>query len=331
MIFKPDRDYLEYIEADKYGMIDIYEEDGVVKSVLNKKRELTEEEHAAVRNHARMLLDYEKPEGMEIRDFVIDGWEEGQKIRLRLFRPANLPENAPILVDIHGGGWVGGCLDIDNSRVIALAQGTPCLAFSVDYRITRNGIHFPQPFNDCATAYRWILEHAPEFGGDSRRIALHGTSAGGNLCAGLALYIRDQHLPAPCLTIINCGAMYADQSEYPSSYQYSDRKNQPFGIEYDVFATYYGTYDGTPLSYYAVPGNCPNVDGLGPHMIVTSEYDFLRDDGLRYALRLFRGGIPCELVVAGRVCHAYTGVAGKRTDWTHEGMCLSLQREFELA
>jgi len=137
----------------------------------------TEEEKAAAREAQRKYISgYTKPEGMRMEDITIAGGD-GQDMKLRIFTPAGLPEKAPIVIDIHGGGWVGGSLDIDNYRCIALATGTPAIVVSVDYRLSNAEVHFPAPLMDCYAALMWVAEHAGEIGGDAKRIALHGTSA----------------------------------------------------------------------------------------------------------------------------------------------------------
>ena len=286
----------------------------------------TEEEKAAAREAQRKYISgYTKPEGMRMEDLVIAGGD-GQDMKLRVFTPAGLPEKAPIVIDIHGGGWVGGSLDIDNYRCIALATGTPAIVVSVDYRLSNAEVHFPAPLMDCYAALMWVAEHAAEIGGDAGRIALHGTSAGANLCEGLALYVRDHQGPDLSLVILNCPPLALENT-------YSKRQYPQFALAPETKReapemVYLGETDGSVPSYYAFPGYCTDLEGLPPHYIIVGEYDTLRDDGIRYAVRLLETGIPCELQVAPRVGHGFCVVDHPLTHWVHKGCCASLRREF---
>lgn len=286
----------------------------------------TEEEKAAAREAQRKYISgYTKPDGMRMEDLVIAGGD-GQDMKLRVFTPAGLPEKAPIVIDIHGGGWVGGSLDIDNYRCIALATGTPALVVSVDYRLSNAEVHYPAPLMDCYAALMWVAEHAAEIGGDAGRIALHGTSAGANLCEGLALYVRDHKGPDLSLVILNCPPLALENT-------YSKRQYPQFALAPETKReapemVYLGETDGATPSYYAFPGYCTDLEGLPPHYIIVGEYDTLRDDGIRYAVRLLETGIPCELQVAPRVGHGFCVVDHPLTHWVHKGCCASLRREF---
>ncbi|MHC5791961.1 alpha/beta hydrolase, partial [Streptococcus pyogenes] len=79
----------------------------------------------------------------------IPGPDQNQELKIRVFKPANLPEKAPMILDIHGGGFVAGTVDIDNARCIAIAKRVPAIVVSVEYRLSgQDGIHFPKPMQD---------------------------------------------------------------------------------------------------------------------------------------------------------------------------------------
>lgn len=285
-----------------------------------------EEQEAARLAQRRSISEYTRPEGLRMEDRGIAGGD-GQDMTIRIYTPAGLPEKAPIVMDVHGGGFVGGNLDIDNYRCIALATGTPAIVVSVDYRLAApGGVHFPQPLMDCYAALCWLGEHGGELGGDPGRIALHGTSAGANLCAALALYVRDHGGPEPALVTLNCPVLSMENTfskrQYPQFALGTPVKRE--GVE----CVYLGGFDGGVPSYYAFPAYCTDLEGLPPHYIVVGEYDTLRDDGVNYAVRLLQTGVPCELVVAPRVGHGFCVVDHPLTHWVHKGICGSLRREF---
>jgi acetyl esterase len=288
---------------------------------------LKKERETALKKQGTPFVNLAAQEGMTIEDLVIPGPDREQKLKLRVFRPAGLPAEAPVVIDIHGGGWVAGNLDIDNTRCMSLAKETPCLVLSVDYRLSGDTVHFPAPLMDCLTAFLWAGEHAGELGGDTARIALHGTSAGGNLAGGLALYLRDKYNIRPALTIMNCPVISLESGSRNSARQYAEYSPDKPG-EPDPAYIYLGETEGGTPSYYAFPGYCPDLSGLGPHAVVAGEYDALRDEGFEYAAKLLNAGVPCELMVAPRVGHAFCGVDAELTRRIHGMLCYSLRREF---
>lgn len=274
------------------------------------------------------LMAYTLPEGMSMEDRIIPGGD-GQDLKIRIYTPANSPANAPMVLDVHGGAFVGGNLDIDNARCIALATRIPAVVVSVEYRLCGNtGIHFPAPLMDCRAAYHWMVEHAHELGTDSGKIGLHGSSSGGNLCAGLALYLRDYNEQPPALIVLNC-ATYSPAIQETTSYQQLFQlrmgpDNKALGAE----AAYLGGYNGAQPSYYAFPALAPDLGGLAAHFIIAGEYDTLRDSAVNYAQRLLASAVPTELFVAGRVGHCFSCTSHFYTDLTHDLIAASFQREF---
>lgn len=275
------------------------------------------------------LISYKLPQGMTMEDRVILGGD-GQNMNIRIYTPANLPVNSPMVLDIHGGAFVGGNLDIDNARCIALAQRIPAVVVGVEYRLSVSGIHFPAPLMDCHAAYLWMKEHGTELGADGTKIGIHGSSSGGNLAAGLALYLRDHNEQPPCLTVSNCATYTSAIEETMSFQQLIQLKMGPDNKALSAEAAYLGGYDGTQPSYYAFPALSPDLGGLGAHFIITGEYDTLRDSAVDYAQRLLRNGVPTELFVAGRLGHCFSCAPHPFTDLTHDLISTAFQREFGL-
>lgn len=272
------------------------------------------------------VREYRISAGTTIEDRTIPGPDEGQELNLRLIKPANLPEKAPVVIDFHGGGWVGGDNDIDNARNIAIAEATPCIIAAVEYRLTNDEVHFPSPLHDAIAAYRWVHEHAEEFGGDPENLALNGTSSGANITGGLQLYLRDTNYPVqPKLTILNCPITKRGPSGSKAQIGILGDPNAPFATDVEYR---YLPADGSSPSYYAFPGYCPDLSKLGPTMIIVGEYDPLRDEGLEYGTRILKAGSPCEIIVAPRVTHGFCIMDRPLTHWVHRGIAASLRREF---
>ena len=100
----------------------------------------------------------------------------------------------PVTLGIHGGGWVLGDIVTEDLSCRGLANRANCIVVSVEYRRAPEA-PFPEPLNDCYAALEWIAENAASFGGDPSRLAVAGTSAGGNLSAAVALKARDEFGP----------------------------------------------------------------------------------------------------------------------------------------
>lgn len=274
----------------------------------------------------KILQAYQLDEGMTMEDIQIPGTEAGKTIRLRVIKPAGLTGAVPVIMDVHGGGFIGGCLDIDNARCISLAKLTKCIVVSVEYRLSDATVHFPAPLLDCHTAYLWLTQNAASLGGDPIRIGLHGTSAGGCLCGGLALYLRDRGEQPPALTVLVCPTV--NNVRTPSNLQFGSlgASRRPYPkIGYVVYS---GMNNGEVPSYYALPGKCEDLRGLSPHMVVAAEYDPLRDEALHYAMRLLENDVPCEILSAPRVSHGFCVIDHPLTRWVHRGIAASFRREF---
>lgn len=277
------------------------------------------------------MIAYSLPEGMTMEDRFIPGPEEGQELQIRVFTPANLPEQSPMILDIHGGAFVAGTVAFDNARCIALAERVPAIVVAVEYRLCgATGYSFPVPLEDCHAAYMYLHHHAEEFGGDGNRIGLHGSSAGGTIAEGLALYLRDRDELTPALTVLNCPTFDTAIEETYSFQQLIQLKMGPDKKAVGAEAAYLGGYNGQQPSYYAFPKFCHDVGGLGPTMIIAGEYDTLRDTAFDYSQRLLRAGVPCEFFLAPRLGHCFTAAPHPYTDFVHDMMAWSFKREFGL-
>lgn len=302
-----------------------------VTQYLSYLRTEEEEVLAAKKETFEQMLQFELPEGMTREDRVIPGHPQGkEELLIRIFRPAS-EQPLPMVLDLHGGGWVAGHPDGDNRRCIELAKRIPAILVSVDYTLSDgNERHFPAPLMDCYQAYCWMAEHGAEVGGDPARLGIHGSSAGGNLAGGLALYLRDHRGPKCALAVLNCPCLYLDFPETVAYHQNKELRMGPEEYAEGSECAYLGGAGGRTPSYYAFPGLCPDVRGLCPHFLIAAQYDTLRDDSMRYAMRLLNAGVQTDLQLAARTCHCFTGVPHPYTDLTNDMMAFAFRREFGL-
>jgi len=166
---------------------------------------------------------------------------------------------------------------------------------------------FPAAVDDCYAAVRWVADHAGEIGADPTRIAVGGDSAGGNLAAGVALRARagGPALAGQLLVYPNTDQLADDQSMRDA--------DDPFLFNRHSVAWYRQHYladPGDAASPLASPLRAENLAGLPPALIITAEYDPLRDQGEAYARRLADEGVQAELSRYPGMAHGFFTMIG---------------------
>ena len=236
-----------------------------------------------------------------VEDRTIPG--PGRDIPLRIYTPEGAGPFG-VLVFYHGGGFVIGDLDSHDRECRALCNGAGCIVVSVDYRLAPEH-PFPAAPEDAFAALGWVADNAPEIGADADRMAVGGDSAGGNLSAVVTLMARDAGGPALRLQLLVYPATDLRTGDnYPS---YSENAEGPFLLKstMDYFmAHYFGAADAIQArsDRRASPILAASHVGLPPALIVTAEFDPLRDEGEAYAKALEEADVPVRL-------HRYDGMA----------------------
>ena len=245
-----------------------------------------------------VLADQPEPEGVAWEDRQIDGPEGAPQLRVRVYRPEGGGEARPGVLYIHGGGFCVGTVEMEHAGAGGAAAQADAVVVSVDYRLAPEH-PFPAGIEDCYAALVWMTKNANELGIDVERVAVMGGSAGGGLAAGTALMARDRGGPALCFQVLNIPEL-DDRLETPSMKQFTDTPlwNRPNAIM--SWRHYLGESLGGDVSEYAAPARAEQLAGLPPAYVSTMEYDPLRDEGIRYALRMLEQGVQVEL-------HQYPG------------------------
>jgi acetyl esterase len=225
----------------------------------------------------------------------------GGDIPIRIYTPLGKPP-FPLLIHIHGGGWVWGSLDSADDVCRSLCNRAGTAIVSVDYRLAPEN-KFPAAVDDGYAALQWVVENAAALGGNPRAVAIGGDSSGGNIATAVALYSRDHGGPKAALQVLiypvtNCAFDTASYHENAGGY----------GLTREAMMYFWFTYLRTPAdgqSPYASPLQAKDLSGLPPALIVTAQYDPLRDDGEAYAARLHRSGVPVRLTRYLDMNHAF--------------------------
>ncbi len=238
----------------------------------------------------------------EVADREIPG--PSGPIPVRVFRPS-AATGLPLLVWFHGGGWVTGNLDTHDQLGRMLADHVGAVVMSVDYRLAPEA-KFPAAADDCLAAYEWALAHADEIGADATRVAIGGDSAGGNLAAVVALDARERGLPQPLLQLL----VYP-VTDYDLESGSMVENAEGFFLEREGMRWFYDLYANAPADFEHPrfsPVRAADHSGLARAVVITAEYDPLRDQGEAYARRLSDAGTPTEAVRADGLIHGFFGM-----------------------
>ncbi len=234
----------------------------------------------------------------EIRDFEAGG------VKCRLYRSSD-STSAPLLIYYHGGGWVIGDLDTHDDICRKLARDARCSVVAVDYRLAPEH-PAPAALDDCIAATKWMFSNAATIGVDPARIAIGGDSAGGNLAALVSLHAGVN--PVFQLLVYPATDMRMD---YPSH-----RENaQGYLLTADSMTWFIGHYlqgderkKHEPL-YSPILSDDGTLKKSPPTLVITAEFDPLRDEGEAYAARLAAVGVPTSTVRFNGQIHAFFGMS----------------------
>lgn len=214
-----------------------------------------------------------------VENFDADG------VPVRLYVPDTV-KKLPLLVFLHGGGWMLGDLETHDAMLRHMAVHSGCAVLGVGYRLAPEH-PFPAGFDDCMAAFAWARRMAGKLGCDATRIALGGESAGANLTAALTIKLRDDGWPQPMFQLVIHPATDF-RFELPSL---TDVKLP--GLSRDYMLSCRDMYlDGTDIDNPLVsPLRAESHAGLAPAIILTVSEDPLRDDGEYYARALSEAGV----------------------------------------
>jgi acetyl esterase len=223
---------------------------------------------------------------------------DGTPLPARLYAPSR--ERLPVMLYLHGGGFVIGNLETHDSlcRQLALKSGAAVVA--LDYRLAPEH-RFPVAVDDAWSAMRWLGQHAGSIGLDASRVAVGGDSAGGTLAAVCAIHARDIEFPLRAQVLITPGTAAStdtdSQRRFASGYL----------LEADGIAWFFDRYIAPALreDWRFAPLSADDVDGVAPACVVLAECDPLVDEGVAYADKLRAAGVPVTLELYRGVTHDF--------------------------
>jgi acetyl esterase/lipase len=239
-------------------------------------------------------LNSARPPGPDVAD-IVDGVLTGAAgtLAYRLYRPASQGPH-PVVVYFHGGGWVIGHLDSDDPLCRDLCVRTDALVVSVNYRHAPEH-RFPAAVEDGWAAVQWVAEHVEELGGIPGELVVCGWSAGAGIATVICRLARETAGPR----IVGQGLLtpVVDSDQTRGSY----RENADgYGLTAPLMGWFFDQYVDPELREdpRIAPLRASDLSGLPPAIIVSAEFDPLRDEGAAYADALAAAGTPTEHVLA---------------------------------
>jgi acetyl esterase/lipase len=244
------------------------------------------------------------PADVSINNIKIDNRDGSAKIRLRIYQPVQPANATPLLIWMHGGGYIIGKPEMEDTLCIQFVRELGISIVSVDYRLAPKH-PFPAGLEDCYAALMWAKHNSEQLGFDAARIAVGGTSAGGGLAAALAQLAHDRKEVSPIFQLLTYPMLDdrttlradIDDSHSPT---WSQKSNQ-FGWK-SYLGKEYGT-DEPPV--HSVPARRKDLSGLPPAWIGVGTLDVFYEEDMAYAQRLKESGVACDLNIVQGAFHGF--------------------------
>ncbi|WP_421378078.1 alpha/beta hydrolase [Bacillus salacetis] len=224
----------------------------------------------------------------KVEDRTIQGPES--LLPIRIYTPEG-DGPFPVLVYFHGGGFVYGDLESHDAVCRAIVNASQQIVVAVDYRLAPEN-PFPAAVHDCYAAAKWVFENAEELNGDPGKFSVAGDSAGGNLATVVCLLAKEKG----GFSISKQVLLYPVTDSFnPEKYDSYRENGSGYFLTLEnigLFSKLYVQNEEYAFHPHAAPMNAEDLSGLPPALIITAEYDPLRDEGELYAEKLKDAGVP---------------------------------------
>jgi acetyl esterase/lipase len=244
------------------------------------------------------------PADIHIENIFIPGQDARTKIRLRIYQPKSIAAPTPVLIWLHGGGYIMGNPEMDDPGCAQYVRELGISIVSVDYRCAPKHC-FPAGLEDSYSALKWVEAHSQQLGIDTKRIAVGGASAGGGLAAALVQLAHDRPGIKPVFQILvypmldDRTVLRADIDDR-NNFTWSQKSNR-FGWE-----SYLGRKCGEKdVAEYSVPARRADLSGLPQTWIGVGTVDIFHDEDVAYAQRLKECGTECEIYIVPGAFHGF--------------------------
>ena len=241
----------------------------------------------------------------EVRDLRLAG--AAVPLSARLYVPAAAARPSPLIVHLHGGGWVVGSLTSHDSFCRLLARETGFRVLAAEYRLAPEHF-FPAGLEDVVALFADAASRAGELGADPSAIAISGDSAGGNLAATASLRLARAGGPVPAFQLLIYPV--TDVSRKSRSYELFREGYFLTEATMDWYREHYLSGGADPADPEISPLLAADVSAAPPTHLVTCGFDVLRDEGEAYAERLRAAGVAVTQVREAGLIHAFINAVG---------------------
>ncbi len=252
------------------------------------------------------------------------------QVPLRILRPQRIPPPLPVIVYIHGAGWVFGSPQTHDRLVRELAVGAGAAVVFPVYRLCPE-VRYPTALEECYTAARWVGRHGQEHGLDAERLAVAGDCVGGNLATVITLLSRERgesdiRLQLLFYPVTDAAFDTASYHQFAEGYHLRRDMMMWCWDQYTRHPSERGEITASPLR-----ASIEELHGLPQALIITAEADVLRDEGETYASKLRQAGVRVTAVRFGGTIHDFVtlnalahtpatrGAIALATAWLREG------------
>jgi len=241
-----------------------------------------------------------KNENVRVENRNIPGPDNAPDIPVRIYSPAEKPEALPVIVWMHGGGFLIGNLDQDDIPCRMMVEAANCVVVSVDYRLAPEH-PFPAGVEDAYAALKWTASS------NDIRVVIGGASAGGCIAAGVSQMARDLNGPELIFQLLLYPVLDKTHTT-PSSHIVNDLRTWSREASQNAWALYLGENFKNNTAPYASPACTNDLSNLPPAYIMASELDILRDEAVNYAMGLMQAGVSTEIHVFPKTFHGFSSM-----------------------
>ena len=229
----------------------------------------------------------------------------GGMTHVRIYTPKDTASSYPVIVYYHGGGWVIADINVYNASAQGLCEQAKAIVVSVEY--PKGPEHkFPAAHMVCFDAYKWVLNNASSWKGDTSKIALVGESAGGNLAANISMMARDKKIKLPVYQVLVYPVANSDTaSESYTKYADAMPLSKPAMLWFVKNALGSAAVAKDPR----VSLVNANLKGLEPTLIIGAEIDPLQTEGKLLSDKLKDAGVTVDYKLYDGVTHEFFGMA----------------------
>ena len=266
---------------------------------------------------------------VDIEDLTITDGPSVQ-VALRILRPQDARTPLPVIVYIHGAGWVCGSTQTHDRLVRELAVGAGAAVVFPVYRRCPE-VSYPTALEECYMVARWVARHGQEHGLDAKRLAVAGDSVGGTMAAVVTLLSRERGEPdirLQLLFYLVTDAAFDTASYHQFAEGYHLRRDAMMWC-WDQYTRHPG--ERNEITASPLRASIAQLQRLPPALIITAEADVLRDEGEAYANKLRQAGVRVTAVRFQGTIHDFVmlnalaqsaatrGAIALATAWLREG------------